>query len=96
MALTTEQLTLIESRVANDGPSTGVAYLLWIFLGLVSGHRWYLGRPGTAILQICSYFVFVGFVWLLIDGFLIPGMIREKKAAMRQSMAVSLMAGQPA
>lgn len=92
MALTTEQLTLIEARVTNDGPSVGVAYALWFFLGLVSGHRWYLGRPGSAIAQILSYFILVGFVWLLIDGFLIPGMIREKKAQLRRDMSVTLMA----
>lgn len=55
MALTTAQLSLIEQRVANDGPSTAVAYPLWFFLGVVSGHRWYLGRPGSGVLQILNY-----------------------------------------
>lgn len=76
-ALTTEELMLIEQRVTNAKKSTGAAYLLWFFFGIVSAHRFYLGRTGTAFLQIASYFVFVGFVWLLIDAFLIPGMIRE-------------------
>ena len=92
MGLSTAQLSLIEQRVANDAPSTAVAYLLWVFLGLVSAHRFYLGRPGTAILQILTYFILVGFVWLLIDGFLIPGMIREKKDQIRQSMTMQLLA----
>jgi len=57
-----------------------VAYLLWFFLWFVSGHRFYLRRPGTALLQICSYFILVGFVWLLIDALLIPGMVdRENR-----------------
>ncbi|UZK65871.1 TM2 domain-containing protein [Sphingomonas sp. M1-B02] len=90
MALSTAELSLVEQRVANDAPSTAVAYLLWFFLWIVSGHRFYLGRPGTAILQILSYFVIVGFIWLLIDAFLIPGMIREKKNAIRADVMTQL------
>lgn len=93
MALTTAELSLIEQRVTNDGPSTGVAYLLWLFLWWVSAHRFYLGRPGTAILQILSYFVLIGFIWVLIDGFLIPGMIRNKKDEIRTRVMTQLSAG---
>jgi len=90
MPLSTAELSLIEQRVANDGPSTGAAYLLWLFLWFVSGHRFYLRRPGTAILQILSYFILVGFVWLLIDAFLIPGMIRERRNEIRQQISLQL------
>lgn len=90
MALTTSELSLVEQRVANDGPSTGVAYLLWFFLGWFSAHRFYLGRPGTAILQILSYFIVIGFVWLLIDAFLIPGMVRDKKNEIRHHVMTQL------
>lgn len=75
--LTTSELMLIEQRVTNARKSTFLAYVLWFFLWWVSAHRFYLGRPGTAVLQIVSYFVFIGFVWLLIDAFLIPGMVRD-------------------
>jgi TM2 domain-containing membrane protein YozV len=92
MGLSTAQLSLIEQRVANDGPNTAVAYLLWLFLGLVSAHRFYLGRGGSAVLQILSFFILIGFVWLLIDGFLISGMIREKKDRIRQRMTTDLLA----
>ena len=94
MALSTAELTLIEQRVTNDGPSTGAAYLFWLFLWFVSAHRFYLGRPATAILQILSYFVLVGFVWLLIDAFLIPGMIRDKRNEIRQQIALQMGADQ--
>lgn len=90
MALSTAELSLIEQRVANDGPSTAVAYLLWLFLWFVSAHRFYLGRPATAILQILSYFILIGFVWLLIDAFLIPGMIRDKRNEIRQQIALQM------
>lgn len=91
-ALSTQQLMLVEQRVTNDGPSKGVAYLFWFFLWFVSAHRFYLGRPGSAILQILSYFILIGFVWLLIDAFLIPGMIRDKQDQIRQKFMVEIMA----
>jgi TM2 domain-containing membrane protein YozV len=90
MPLSTAELTLIEQRVTNDGPSTAVAYLLWFFLWFVSGHRFYLGRPGTAILQILSYFILVGFIWVLVDAFLIPGMIRDKRNEIRQQLSLRM------
>lgn len=90
MGLSVAELSLIEQRVTNDGPSSGVAYLLWLFLGFLSGHRFYLGRPGTAILQILSYLVLVGFIWLLIDAFLIPGMIRERRNEIRQRLVLQM------
>ena len=90
MALSTTELMLVEQRVTNDAPSTGAAYLLWFFLWFVSGHRFYLGRPGTAILQILSYFILIGFIWLLIDAFLIPSIIRDKKNEIRHRVMTEL------
>jgi TM2 domain-containing membrane protein YozV len=90
MALSTAELSLVEQRVANDAPSTGAAYLLWFFLWWVSGHRFYLGRPGTAILQILSYFILIGFIWVLVDAFLIPGMIKDKKNEIRARVMTQL------
>lgn len=68
--------------------STGVAYLLWFFLGMLGVHRFYLGRTGSGVaillLTLLSgllMLVGVGFItmaipaiWVLIDVFLIPWM----------------------
>lgn len=89
MKLSTEENMLIEMRVSNDGPSIAVAYLLWFFLGIVSAHRFYLGRPASALLQIVSFFVLVGFIWLFVDLFLIPGMVREEQDRMRARLRFS-------
>lgn len=78
MSFSTEDMILIEQRAANEKKSAGAAYLLWFFLGWISAHRFYLGKPVTAILQILSYFVLVGFVWWLLDLFLIPSIINSK------------------
>jgi TM2 domain-containing membrane protein YozV len=92
MALSTAELSLVEQRVANDGSSIVVAYLLWLFLWFVSAHRFYLGRPGTAILQILTYFIGIGFIWVLIDAFLIPQMIRDRNDEIRQRLMMELRA----
>ena len=68
-----------------------LAYVLWIFLGGFGAHRFYLERTGSglAILILgligwATVWFIVGFVplaiwgiWLIVDLFLIPGMVRE-------------------
>jgi TM2 domain-containing membrane protein YozV len=71
--------------------STAVAYLLWFFLGAAGAHRFYLGQTGTAIAQLLLtvfgviLIVAAGlgillliplWIWLIVDLFLIPGLIR--------------------
>jgi TM2 domain-containing membrane protein YozV len=92
MTLTTQDRILIETRVTNEAPNAVVAYALWFFLGFLSGHRFYLGRPGTAILQILSFLVLIGFIWLLVDAFLIPGMIRAKQDELRARLTADAQA----
>lgn len=76
----TQSVTAPTAYYSPYSRSVLVAYLLWFFLWFVSAHRFYLRRPGSALLQICSYFILVGFVWLLIDALLIPGMVdRENR-----------------
>lgn len=67
-----------------------VAYLLWFFLGSFGAHRFYAGRIGSGVAQLVITlfsmlltFVLVGYaglfligLWVLVDAFLIPGMIR--------------------
>lgn len=89
MQLSAAERGVIETRVANEAPSQAVAYILWLVLGLLSAHRFYLGRPLSALIQIASYFVLIGFLWLLIDGFLIPGMIRQRQEKIRTALTDS-------
>ncbi|MEM5439925.1 TM2 domain-containing protein [Paraburkholderia diazotrophica] len=70
--------------------SVGVAYLLWFFIGTLGGHRFYVGRKGTAIIQLlltivgaCTAFIGIGLfiigcvgLWVLVDAFLLPGIVR--------------------
>jgi TM2 domain-containing membrane protein YozV len=71
----------------------GTAYLLWFFLGGLSAHRFYLGFSTSAIIQLLLtpigyamllskspaglFVVAAGGVWILVDAFLIPGMVTK-------------------
>lgn len=81
--ITDADRVIIETRVASEGPSPIVAYFLWFFLGVFGVHRFYLGRPVSAIVQLLLCLIVIGLVWWVADLFLIPGMIREKRMALR-------------
>jgi TM2 domain-containing membrane protein YozV len=59
-----------------------VAYLLWLFLGLLGAHNFYLKRTGAAVAQLLLSITVVGMiitvVWVLVDAFLIPGWVRTQ------------------
>ncbi|MFC7736149.1 TM2 domain-containing protein [Roseomonas sp. GCM10028921] len=68
-----------------------VAYILWFFLGWFAVHRFYAGRPVSGLVMLAVSLVSwaltavaIGYLglgliglWLLLDLFLIPGMIRS-------------------
>jgi TM2 domain-containing membrane protein YozV len=53
--------------------SKGTAYLLWLFLGVFSAHRFYLGQIGIGILYLLTFQLF-GIGWI-IDFFILGGMV---------------------
>ncbi|MFC3169775.1 MULTISPECIES: TM2 domain-containing protein [Paracoccus] len=103
MSDSVQQQLLIEQRVANESKSQLVAYLLAILLWGFGVHRMYLGRWVSGFLMLAmtvvgglTAWLLVGWiplaivwVWAVIDLFLIPGMVRDDQAVIRQR----LMAG---
>lgn len=83
---------LVEQKVSNAQKSTGVAYLLWFFVGGFGGHRFYLGKTGTAVTQLIITVVglftliplIITGIWLLVDAFLIPAIVRENTENVRR------------
>ena len=70
------------------------AYLLLIFLGGLGIHRFYLNRTGSAVAMLLMsivgwstslfivgwFFVAAVWVWMIVDLFLVPSMVREHNA----------------
>jgi len=71
--------------------STGVAYLLWFFLGWLGIHKFYLNQTALGVLYLCLFlggflglFIIIGviplLVWgilMIIDIFLIPDRVNQ-------------------
>ena len=83
---------LIEQRLTNDGKSKGIAYLLWFLLGGLGLHRFYLGRTGSAfgMIALLVLGIITGgvlllplMIWLLVDLFLISGMVDQSRNELR-------------
>ena len=82
--------------------SAGTAYLLWFFTGGFGGHRFYLGRTGSAVAQLCltifgvlTAVLIVGFfllaavgIWLLVDLFIIGSMVEDQNRALMDRLNV--------
>ena len=78
--------------VVQSPKEVGIAYLFALLLGGFAAHRFYLRRTGSAIgflilwwagwlsswLLIGIPLIIAGAIWLIVDLFLIPGMVREE------------------
>jgi TM2 domain-containing membrane protein YozV len=82
------------SETNQNNKSAAVAYLLWVFLGGLGAHRFYMGRIGSGFGMmalavaslILSVFVIgligfpILFVWWVADAFLINRWLKEHGA----------------
>lgn len=58
--------------------SVGTAYILWLLLGLVGGHQFYMGKTGRGLFYL---FTFGGlFVGVVIDMFTLSSQVRAVNA----------------
>lgn len=83
--------TRLQLRYDAAKKSTLIAYVLWFFLGPFGVHRLYLKRiaSGLAMLLLWAVggtltvigigylFLAIAGLWLVVDIFLIPGMVRD-------------------
>jgi TM2 domain-containing membrane protein YozV len=73
--LTSEELQRLGSEMSKKQKSSGTAWILWVFAAGLGGHRFYLGKTGTAVAMLLTLGG-LG-VWSFIDLFLVNGMIKE-------------------
>jgi len=74
--LSSEQLSIVQSELEKKQKNKVVMYLLWWFLGIFGGHRFYLGDVGVGIGQLLTLGG-LG-IWALIDVFLIGKRLERK------------------
>jgi hypothetical protein len=53
----TQRRILVETTIANQKKSAGIAYLLWFFFGGFGAHNWYDGKPMLAGAQMFGYII---------------------------------------
>ncbi|MBB3114719.1 TM2 domain-containing membrane protein YozV [Paenibacillus phyllosphaerae] len=79
--LDARELLILEQEVKNQGKNMIVAYILWYFLGVFGGHRFYMKKTGTAVTQLILTLTVIGafvtLVWLLVDAFLLHTWVKE-------------------
>jgi len=75
--LTEREILILRQETDTRKKSVAATWLLWLFLGELGAHRFYLGRIGTAIAMLLTLGGF--FIWALVDAFLVPGMLRANK-----------------
>lgn len=100
----TNKELLIEQRVANETRSALVAYVLLFLLWGCGVHRMYLGRWLSGFLMLAMWGlgwltapILIGWplialvtIWVVIDIFLIPGMIRDDQDEIRRRLGSDL------
>ena len=53
----TQRRILVETTIANERKSVGIAYLLWFFFGPFGGHNYYVGKPMLGAAQLFGYII---------------------------------------
>jgi TM2 domain-containing membrane protein YozV len=81
----TKDLLLLESEVKSQGKNMVVAYVLWYFLGLLGGHRFYMGKTGSALAQLILTITIIGsiatVIWWIVDAFKLHQWVKEHNKA---------------
>jgi len=79
--LDARELLLLDQEVKNLGKNMVVAYVLWYFLGVFGGHRFYMKKTGSAIAQLILTLTVVGAIvtsiWWIIDAFLLHTWVKD-------------------
>ncbi|MFT8337487.1 TM2 domain-containing protein [Schleiferilactobacillus harbinensis] len=100
--LTTQERILVNSEVEKRKKSTVAAYLLWWFTGIIGGHRYYMGKTGSAVAMTLITVLTFGIgiivtgIWWIVDAFSIPRWIQEDQDRIEVQAATEILNSRPA
>lgn len=75
-----EQLAILQGEMSKKAKSKTLVYVFWFFLGILGGHRFYLGDTGRGVAMLLTLGG-LG-IWTLIDVFFIGKRCEEKNEAL--------------
>lgn len=89
--LTSQELSILQIELEKRGKNKLVTYLLWWFLGILGGHRFYLGNTGLAVAQLLLSWATCG-IWWIIDVFLIGKELDKYNAQVENDIINEILA----
>ncbi|GEM_PF-1859470 len=94
--LNERELMLVDQEMRRRGKNMIVAYVLWLVLGLIGGHRWYMNRPITAgtqlLLSLTIYGLMITSLWWIADAFLLQRYVQDKNRDIENDVVDELLA----
>lgn len=100
--LTTQERILVNSEVEKRKKSTVAAYLLWWFTGVIGGHRYYMGKTGSAVAMTLITVLTFGIgaivtgIWAFVDVFSISKWLQEDQDRIEMQAATEILNSRPA
>ncbi|REK58826.1 MAG: TM2 domain-containing protein [Thermobacillus sp.] len=96
--LDARQLMIVDSEVRNQGKNMILAYVLWYFLGILGGHRFYMKKTGSAIAQLILSITLIGLIvttiWWIVDAFLVHTWVKDHNRELEYRLVSQMIAHQ--
>ncbi|TJY39894.1 TM2 domain-containing protein [Cohnella pontilimi] len=92
------QLMLLESEVKSQGKNMFLAYVLWYFLGLLGGHRFYMQKKGSAVAMLILSITVIGLIvtgiWIIVDAFLLHTWVKDHNRQLEYKLVHEILGHQ--
>ncbi|RHW49747.1 TM2 domain-containing protein [Bombilactobacillus bombi] len=98
--LTNEEKLLVNSEIEKRRKNPVIAYLLWFLLGFMGGHRYYMGKTGSAVAMTLIFWLLVWIfglgaiitgIWAIVDVFLISGWLKDDQEKIENKVAQDII-----
>jgi TM2 domain-containing membrane protein YozV len=99
MSISTRDIVEIESLVESQAKKPFPAYVLWFFLGWLGAHRFYAGRPKSAMAMAALSLSMIGLpitiFWWMADVVLLGTILSEERELLYDQQARILLENRP-